>query len=170
MARYVKTTWAKGDIITAAKLNHAEDGIAAASKEALLFKVAAGQFTLETGNAAALRSIINAADLENIDAVNDTLAIRFSISILNSSDTYTALAVGLVSSVTESSGGVRTVKIDGGFVAEGSGTYKVAPGNFSISATLLNAGAVAPVTINMTASVLGTETMIAYTGEAELQY
>jgi hypothetical protein len=40
MARYVKTTWAKGDIITAAKLNHAESGIAAASKEVLLFKLA----------------------------------------------------------------------------------------------------------------------------------
>ena len=85
---YVKNTWETGDVITAEKLNHAESGIAAASKEVLLFKLASQPqaFTLETANMAALRDIVNAADPSDAFAVNSSAAIYFDVSLYNASN------------------------------------------------------------------------------------
>lgn len=174
MARYVKTTWAKGDIITAAKLNHAEDGIAAASKEVLLFKLASQPqaFTLETANMAAFRDIVNAADTSDAFAVNSSVAIYFDVSLYNASNptaTYTGVAAGYVTGVEEASG-YRIATIKGDFVLAGDGEgYTVAPGTFEFTVSL-NSGTTADVDYAVQANIIGADHVPSATGTAHINY
>lgn len=174
MARYVKTTWAKGDIITAAKLNHAEDGIAAVSKEVLLFKLASQPqaFTLETANMAAFRDIVNAADPSDAFAVNSAVEICFDVSLYNASNptaTYTGIAAGYITGIEEASG-YRIATIKGGFVLAGDGDgYTIAPGTFEFTVSL-NSGATADVDYSAQANIIGADLVPSATGTAHINY
>lgn len=171
---YVKNTWQSGDVITAEKLNHAESGIAAASKEVLLFKLASQPqaFTLETENMAAFRDIVNAADPSDAFAVNSSAAIYFDVSLYNASNptaTYTGVAAGYVTGIEEASG-YRIATIKGDFVLAGDGEgYTVAPGTFEFTVSL-NSGTTADVDYSAQANIIGADLVPSATGTAHINY
>lgn len=170
---YVKNTWETGDVITAEKLNHAESGIAAASKEVLLFKLASQPqaFTLETANMAAFRDIVNAADPSDAFAVNSAAAIYFDVSLYNSSSaaTYTGVAAGYVTGIEEASG-YRIATIKGDFVLAGDGDgYTIAPGTFEFTVSL-NSGTTADVDYFAQANIIGADLVPSATGTAHINY
>lgn len=102
---YTPTVWETGDVITAVKLNKAEQGIAAAYP----LVVTISDYTFDKTFAEVLAAFPNVVV---DDSIPDTVNIYYTISAISAtSDTYT-VSVGTSQYVTDSESGYPTLSTD----------------------------------------------------------